>query len=196
LSLVYLWLGTINYSSPTDLQWLQNEYFAWFSPRYCGADDTQCLTFGLGECVLNSNVSQCWYNGDPDLECTVEGSEGGCLCYNSYPTGFFQLQTFCQQCVPGYGPNTISDLGTYYQYDQIVSQTVVNTSFFNDITGITPQEFDSRFICRYPIGVDPIAGKYFFAVDVCILTITRSIYRNNNKSEYMRWSWSNGIHIQ
>jgi hypothetical protein len=99
-----------------------------FAPK-CGASNTQCQTFGRGDCVFpdDETVSQPWWQGERDQE--VIGKEGGCRCYDQFDRGYTWLEVGCQRCKPGYGPYLLQDLNTAYQYNQLIAPIFDVNSF-------------------------------------------------------------------
>lgn len=153
----------INYTSTKDLDYLYGIWEVWLAPRYCGADEVQCQTYQLGTCVIDSENKQRWYNGEKTLKkeqiYEFEGEEGGCLCYNTFQTGFFKQELFCQVCETGYGPNSLQELSNTLLYHNYIFPLYNETDNYFPITDITIEEFEEKYICKFPYGTDPVPAS-------------------------------------
>jgi hypothetical protein len=145
-----------NSSSQKQLDFLYDFWRSQLAPRLVGADDTQCETFGRGKSIILPDITQYWFNGeqDPGYEIPA-GAEGGCKCYNRFNRGFYNPRLMCQQCTPGYGPNTMNDFIDTLQYNQLVAQVIDPATF---PVPFTLEYFRSNIACRFPYGKDPIVS--------------------------------------
>ncbi len=127
--------------------------------RHCGADSVQCLTFDLGECVMDTSYNQYWYNLGDTVNYEVIGNEGGCYCNNAFPIGFYSLPLFCGACKSGYGPYSITELSYIIQYNTLVTTVYEDNIVPSNIVNLTPTQFERYYSCRYPSGMDPIPSS-------------------------------------
>lgn len=148
----------VNYSNPEHQAYLQKVFEDYLSIRLCGAEDVQCQTFQLGQCVIQSGPGgkQRWYNvGKANADYDFEGKEGGCDCYSSYDRGFFAYELSCQVCEPGFGPLDPLELQLSLEYNQMVAQV-----YSSDLlTSIYNKDFESNWICRFPFAPDPVLAS-------------------------------------
>ena len=109
---------------------------------------------------MSSPLNQPWYNGDPPplLDYVSIASEGGCLCSNSYTEGYFSFPHFCQICIDGMGPNTMTEWAAILQSNSLVSQVLPNRVPFN-VIAFNYTYFKENVICRFPISSDPIVSS-------------------------------------
>ena len=149
-------LEDYNSTSQKQLDFLYDFWRSQLAPRLVGADDTQCETFGRGKSIILPDIVQYWYNGDinPGYEIPA-GSEGGCRCYSKFNRGFYNPRLNCQQCTPGYGPNTMDDFFDTLQYNQLVAQVIDPDTF---PTSFSLSYFRENIACRFPYGKDPIVS--------------------------------------
>ena len=149
----------LDYNSAADLKYLYDVWTVWLAPRFCSTD-TQCKTFELGECIRPTDtVNIGWLQGDPDIDESPVGIEGGCLCYDDFELGFYELSNACQTCVDGYGPNSLDDFYDVIQYSDLISKTFDPTDpVFDPEQGY--DTFVDQLSCRLPFGVDPIVSSF------------------------------------
>ena len=149
----------IDYTSDDDLKYLYDVWTIWLAPRYCSTD-TQCKTFELGECIRPTDtVNIGWLQGDPDIDESPVGIEGGCLCYNEFNLGFGELSNACQTCVDGYGPSNLQDFYDMEEYSALISQTYNSTDTRFSLSQ-SYVEFTEQLFCRLPWGFDPIVSSF------------------------------------
>lgn len=158
----------VDFDNPGDLAYLEAEFEAWLSARFCG-DNWQCQTFDqvkadyrLGKCIFPEGpFDQRWYQDDPDASYAFRGREGGCRCYRSFERGFFNYPLNCRSCVSGLGPATLEEMSLIMESNNLGTETFDPTAL-----GINPNvllsfgvpEFEQSFICRFPASADPVLG--------------------------------------
>ncbi len=179
-------VAEIDFNDPKQLEYLRNIWEVELAKRRCGGDYEHCDTFGLGICVIESDVKQRWYNGDKDATYEFEGKEGGCLCFDSFVSGFFKSGVFCQQCKNGYGPLTIGDLSQTVQYSTLVSPVLPSDMIPPNNLNI--DTFEENWICRFPYSLDPVvasldsinlcAGHGNITYEQSIVTFTQDLLQN------------------
>ncbi len=177
-------VSNIDYDSPSDRKFLEEVWEVHLAPRFCGADETQCKTFQLGKCIVTSNRTERWLNGDRNADYDAVGIEGGCNCFKTFSKGFFNFQLFCQHCEIGYGPNTLSALSDTIQYNALVSPLYANGVLPS--SSISLQEFNSDYICRFPYGIDPLAGA-LVSINMCAGHGIMSYNSTNTTIELTVW---------
>lgn len=142
-----------------DRDYLYQIWAVRLSRRQCGAENIDCLTFDLGECVMDTSYNQYWYNIGDVINYEVIGDEGGCYCNHAFPNGFYNFPLFCAACETGYGPYSITELSYIIQYNMLVTQVYTPNMIPVTLTGVTESEFELYYSCRYPSGMDPIPSS-------------------------------------
>lgn len=150
----------VNFSSPSDLDYLYRFWGTWLAPRRC-SEDTECRTFDLGRCIFPSaGPKQYWYNGDPFPDYTIPGGvqEGGCRVWDSWEKGYYSSAFFGGKCKEGYGPGSLDQWLKILQYNTTISQ-VVPPGYPFDLS-VTPAQFESQLACKFPVGKDPLTSPF------------------------------------
>ena len=88
------------------ISYLKDFWMSHLSRRRCSSDN-QCETYGLGKCKFPSTLTP-WLNRPPGPLMPSIGNEGGCSCFSSYSKGFYDPIFLCNQCTPGFGPDSSS----------------------------------------------------------------------------------------
>lgn len=151
----------INYD--TDKEYLYKIWATHLAPRFCGASNTQCQTFNLGNCIYpDESFNRPWQQGDL-TRTDVIGDEGGCVCHNQFERGFYNSALACKTCKNGYGPNTLNEWSDILQYNSLVANlipdTLPDTHPYNNKT-INYKAFKEQIACRLPFGKDPTPASF------------------------------------
>lgn len=150
----------VDYSDDYHLQYLYNIWSTWLYQRQCGADDVDCQTLGLGNCIVETDYDRAWLNLADPSNVDVIGDEGGCKCFSSFEQGFYKNSLLCGKCQFGYGPLTLPQLQKIFTYNTLVSTVYSDNLFPAFKQNITVDEFESYYSCRYPSGEDPVATAF------------------------------------
>lgn len=151
----------LNISDPYDQEYLYGIWATWFAPYYCGGEQFQCRTLqDLGECVIETDYDLRWRNIGSDADYIFKGDEGGCDCYHTYEQGFYNYPLFCLTCENGYGPSSLEEFGGILQYSYLINPTYEFGFFPFSDDGITLEEFEQSYSCRYPVYYDSVVSSF------------------------------------
>ncbi len=100
------------YSVPVDVhnaahrRILRDKHFTHYAPRKC-TNDRECRAHsrrGGTTCIYNSYDHVPWRNGDPAIQTTSVGDEGGCAPFQRFDLGYSDGQLLNEYCMEGLGP--------------------------------------------------------------------------------------------
>lgn len=148
-----------NFADPYVLDYLYEIWAVWLYERKCGGSNYDCETSQLGECVIETEFNQVWWNIGNVVNYEPIGKEGGCNCNHDFVQGYYNFPLLCGACEYGFAPFTLNDMSLIIQYNSLVSKTY-NPGFLPvGVTDISVDLFESTYSCRYPSGYDPVPSS-------------------------------------
>jgi hypothetical protein len=158
----------IDLNSEIDRDYLYKVFAVHLSPRRCGAEQFQCKTMKLGECLIFTNFNQRWFGIGSDANYEFKGEEGGCYCNNNFTAGFYDFDSpfFCSSCQFGFGPFTKDTLSGIIQYNSLVNPTYPYGFIPSNIQDISIDMFERLYSCKYPVSPDPIPAS-LLSINIC-----------------------------